>query len=616
MNPEPQTADLNDLIAELTALRTAMLAAESSMAPLIARLHPSYRPSATNLVHYMAVRQRDIRPLQDRLSALGLSSLGRAEANIQANVEAVLQTLHRLAGSGDSAWPATADGYRRGKLLLGRHTEDLLGSRPAGRSVRIMVTMPTEAATQPEVIEDLMRNGMDCLRINCAHDGPEVWALMVTHLRRAERALGKKCRVLMDLGGPKLRTGPLAPGPEVVRWKPQRDALGRVKEPARIWLYPAGSPIPVPVSAAAAIPVPSQWLAQSKKDDVITLRDTRDRFRRLTITEEAGDCRWAEADRTAYVQTGTRLELHPRAASHLPPPAASVQPLPPQEQCIRLKKGDRLLLTRSLEPGRPALHDAQGGLLTPARIGCTLPDVFKDVRPGERVFLDDGKIGGIARSATPDLLDIEITHARPTGERLRADKGINFPDSRLTLPALTPKDVRDLEHVIELADMVGFSFVRSSADVGELESHLDRLGGKGMGIVLKIETREAFERIPELLLASMLSPGDGVMIARGDLAIECGYERLAEVQEEILCICEAAHVPVIWATQVLETMAKQGAPSRAEVTDAAMANRAECVMLNKGPHVIEAVRALDGILRRMETRQSKKRALMGPLGVV
>jgi pyruvate kinase len=112
----------------------------------------------------------------------------------------------------------------------------------------------------------------------------------------------------------------------------------------------------------------------------------------------------------------------------------------------------------------------------------------------------------------------------------------------------------------------------------------------------------------------MLSPSDGVMIARGDLAVECGYERLAEVQEEILCICEAAHVPVLWATQVLENMAKMGSPSRAEVTDAAMANRAECVMLNKGPHVVEAVRALDDILRRMEARQSKKTLTDGPVG--
>jgi pyruvate kinase len=105
----------------------------------------------------------------------------------------------------------------------------------------------------------------------------------------------------------------------------------------------------------------------------------------------------------------------------------------------------------------------------------------------------------------------------------------------------------------------------------------------------------------------------GVMIARGDLAVECGYERLAELQEEILWICEAAHVPVVWATQVLEQLAKEGMPSRAEITDAAMGVRAECVMLNKGPHIVQAVAALDDILHRMEAHQNKKRSMLRQL---
>ncbi len=124
--------------------------------------------------------------------------------------------------------------------------------------------------------------------------------------------------------------------------------------------------------------------------------------------------------------------------------------------------------------------------------------------------------------------------------------------------------------------------------------------------MLKIETRRGFENLPDMLLAAMRAPKCGVMIARGDLAVECGFERLAEVQEEILWVCEAAHVPVIWATQVLETLSQDGMPSRAEITDAAMAHRAECVMLNKGPHVVSAVRVLDDILRRMQAHQSEE----------
>jgi pyruvate kinase len=146
-----------------------------------------------------------------------------------------------------------------------------------------------------------------------------------------------------------------------------------------------------------------------------------------------------------------------------------------------------------------------------------------------------------------------------------------------------------------------------------LQEQMSQLNHRQPAIVLKIETRGGFDNLPTMLLTTMRGPSCGVMIARGDLAVECGFERLAEVQEEILWICEAAHVPVIWATQVLETLAKEGMPSRAEITDAAMGHRAECVMLNKGPHVLAAVRVLDDILRRMQAHQTKKRAMLREL---
>jgi pyruvate kinase len=103
------------------------------------------------------------------------------------------------------------------------------------------------------------------------------------------------------------------------------------------------------------------------------------------------------------------------------------------------------------------------------------------------------------------------------------------------------------------------------------------------------------------------------MIARGDLAVECGYERLAELHEEILWLCEAGHLPVVWTTQVLDQLAKTGNPSRAEVSDAAMSERAECAMLNKGPYINDAVAALDNILRRMSEHHYKKSALLRSL---
>ena len=154
-----------------------------------------------------------------------------------------------------------------------------------------------------------------------------------------------------------------------------------------------------------------------------------------------------------------------------------------------------------------------------------------------------------------------------------------------------------------------------AGDVRDLHRALAERGAGRAGVVLEVESRKGFENLPHILLEALRRPPVAVMIARGDLAVEVGYERLAEVQEEILWLCESAHVPTIWATQVLDQLARTGIPSRAEVTDAAMGVGAECVMLNKGPFIERAVETLDDILRRMEQHHYEKRSLFRSLRV-
>jgi pyruvate kinase len=199
--------------------------------------------------------------------------------------------------------------------------------------------------------------------------------------------------------------------------------------------------------------------------------------------------------------------------------------------------------------------------------------------------------------------------------KLKPGKGLNFPDTELGIPSLTPKDLEDLDFIARHADMVGLSFVRSPSDVERLQAELAARGAAQLGIVLKIETTPAFARFPRLLLTAMRSEQVGVMLARGDMAVEMGFMRLAEVQEELLWLCEAGLVPAIWATQVLESLNKTGVPTRGEVTDAAMSSRAECVMLNQGENIVATVAFVVDVLRRMHEHQDKKRALMRSLGV-
>ena len=269
-----------------------------------------------------------------------------------------------------------------------------------------------------------------------------------------------------------------------------------------------------------------------------------------------------------------------------------------------MQRGDHVILTRSLAAAVPTPGE------TTHSIGCSLPEPFRYAQPGERVWLDDGKIGGIIERVDDDGIRLTVTDVRPRGAKLKAGKGINLPDTDLHLSAVTAKDLEDLAFVARHADVVNLSFVRHPQDVDQLQDQLRCLDASDIGIVLKIENSTAFMNLPELLLTALRSPSVGVMIARGDLAVEVGFERMAEVQEEILWACEAAHVPVIWATQVLDTLASKGQPSRAEVTDAAMAVRAECVMLNKGPYITEAITALASILTRMQHHQDKKRSLL------
>ena len=596
------------LIDDLSALRTALLAREAALAPTLAGIDPSYLPSARNLVHYLELRRVDLRPLQERLARLGISSLGRAESHVLANLGKALGILHRLAGLDWSGHghdePA---GINSSKSLLERHTQALLGAPPPGRRVRIMVTLPTEAAGDYGLVKKLVAAGMDVARINCAHDGPVQWRAMTALVRRAAHAADRPVRILMDLGGPKLRTDSLPPGPTVLKLRPKRDDVGRVIEPARIGLRADASAPPIDGATAQAM-ADAGWLAGLRVRDVIRLTDARGARRKLVVERREPQGALLKCERTVYLVPKSELERPRRGQG---PVACRPGGLPRRPGSLLLGRGDVLRLMRSEDV---AMAGARSRTRRRSQaIGCTLPAVFAQVRKGERVWFDDGRIGGVVRAAAADWMEVEITDAREGGEKLAEDKGINLPDSELKLPALTEQDLADLEVAASCADMVGLSFVQSTSDIDQLRSRLQQLGARDLGVVLKIETRRAFDNLPALLLAAMKDRAVGVMIARGDLAVECGYERLAEVQEEILWACEAAHMSVIWATQVLESLARTGRPSRSEITDAAMAERAECVMLNKGPFILDAMRTLDDILRRMQAHQSKKRPLLRAL---
>jgi pyruvate kinase len=283
---------------------------------------------------------------------------------------------------------------------------------------------------------------------------------------------------------------------------------------------------------------------------------------------------------------------------------------------IRVRRGDTIVLTGGTDPVEPPPVGEE------IRLGCALPEVVDALGVGDRVLFDDGEIAAdvceVSAAVGPDGAEepwarLEVVRCREGGRWLGSEKGINVPGLVVDTPALTDEDRAHLRFAARHADVVAVSFVRTPRDVADAVEAVRAAGdetSRELGLLLKIETRQAYRALPALLLEGMRHPRVGVMIARGDLAVEMGFESLSEIPRNITLLCQAARVPVVLATQVLESLAKTGLPSRAEISDAGSAQRAECVMLNKGPYVAEAIETLDTIHARMGKVQRKALPLL------
>jgi len=472
-------AALCKLDAEIAA---AAAQAMDSWGPGIHR--DEFRASAANMAAYLALRQADLRGFQHPLAALGLSSLGWAEGHVRASLAAVIAALGRITGGGAAEFPP-AEAFRAPGALLDARRDALFGGTVGGPQTRILVTLPTEAAEEG-MLDRLVAAGADSVRINTAHDGPEVWAAMIARVRAAGQAAGRRVPVSMDLAGPKIRIASVA-----------------------------------------------------------------------------------------------RVEG------------------------VRLKIGERFAL--AVEAG--AAPDLPVAVLSHAELFAHMP-------VGQPVWINDGKLRArVVERPGEGCAVLTVTGARAKGEKLKPEKGVNLPGADLAIPALTDDDRAVLDFVAAHADIVSFSFVQTVEDVQALLAELHARCPEGAlpAVMLKIETPLAVRNLPQMIVAAGGQVPVAVMIARGDLAVEIGFERLSEMQEEILWLCEAAQVPVVWATQVLDGLLRDGQASRAETTDAAMGQRAECVMLNKGEYLAEAVAFLRSVLGRMDRHQDKKFAHLGPL---
>lgn len=601
-NMKLKTEKIKELIAQIETIIIAVQQEENEAEGLLSQIHPDYHKSARNLIHYNAFRKFDLRDIQKKLQNLGLTRLAKAEGHLMSSLLKTRFILYSLIGELPAENLKAGLSIKNGKRLLTNHTKELLGNRSKGRRVRIMVTLPTQAAYDYQMVHNMVLNGMNCARINCAHDNPAIWEQIIQNVKTASETLKRKVKITMDLAGPKIRTGSIIPGPKVRKFSPKRNESGVVVNPALLVLVPELKD----TSEPNALPVGLGWLQKLELGDKFTLKDTRGKQRKLKVVKVGEQQVLLHCNKTSYISTGTILKCRNREI-----PDGVIGELPAIEQSILLMTNDILTITKGDTFGYPAKFDEEGNLIEPASISCQLPEVFDRIKKGETILFDDGKIEGRAENVYPDRIDLRIVRANENGSKLKAEKGMNFPTTYLGISGLTEKDKIDLKFVVEHADVVNFSFVNSKKDVEELLTELEKLNAiDKLSIILKIETRFAFDNLFEILLSAMKVKYIGVMIARGDLAVETGWDAIGKVQEEILTLCGAAHVPVVWATQVLESFAKKGLPSRAEITDATASLKAECVMLNKGPYINDVLLLLNKILSHMEQFHEKNEKML------
>ncbi|MEK6699204.1 MAG: pyruvate kinase [Nitrospirota bacterium] len=257
-----------------------------------------------------------------------------------------------------------------------------------------------------------------------------------------------------------------------------------------------------------------------------------------------------------------------------------------QNDGVTLKRGDAIAVTTQKAVG------------TSRKISITYSRLAKDLGPGGRILLDDGRLELKVLRRAGNGLVCTVTR----GGVLRSRKGVNLPGARLVIPSLTQKDKEDIifgmEHGV---DYVALSFVRTADDIRHARRFLHALGGDAP-IIAKIEKPEAIEN-----LDAIISAADGVMVARGDLGVEMSPEQVPLLQKKIIHACNRAEKPVITATQMLESMIENPQPTRAEASDVANAilDGTDCVMLSgetaMGKYPVQAVAVMARIAEQAET---------------
>jgi len=337
--------------------------------------------SVVNLAQYLALREIDLRPLQEELAEAGLSSLGRAEPHVYANLENIMNMLCQALQSAvniktNFCYPKFKEGFD----ILDRNANKVLGMYQHKRIARVMVTLPTDAATDYRMVYDLVKEGMDIARINCAHDDIFIWRKIIENIRKASAELKSTCRILMDLAGHKIRTGPILSGPQLPIIKIKKDInkgnLNAIK--FKIISDESSKDTDAGKSNNAFIfPVPKAVYTNLANNDRFSFIDARKKQRYIKISislspyHVTGLC-----NKSIHLTSGTKITWQRHSNNvyrdlHI----FSFVKLNPIYDNIHLHIGDNLFLHKFPTTNFAEKYPDSNELHTAAHISCTVPEV-------------------------------------------------------------------------------------------------------------------------------------------------------------------------------------------------------------------------------------------------
>ncbi|MDP3587905.1 MAG: pyruvate kinase [Sulfuricurvum sp.] len=598
---------MESALGDIEILRKYLLAARDEVNSEYPRSQ-----SLLNLNQYMLLRKKDQTQLQEKLFSLSLSSLGRSFAHVAASVDSLYDQLSSSLGREQISPELMAEFHHlsitEAITIASKNSKAIFGGKASSKLshqiTTVMVTLPSNAAENNGLlIHQLAEAGVSVFRINTAHDSIQVWQAMADVIISINENLqpSEKIKIFVDLAGPKIRTGKISEVEIPLE-------IGSNKQEKEIFIYHGDTATKVECTdevtmekISAQIAVDGKFFKKLRLNKSIKIVDVNQKKAIISLSHIDETYARGIINKKVFIDKKTKL----RCDGH----EGKVYNIQNQKDPIRLFIGDLLIITGNEIEGKSAQLDENKNLI-PALISCTVKGIIRTIQAGEKVFIDDGKIGLSVIENQGDAILCRVDISKAGGTLLKEEKGINFPDTNIQISALTEVDNANALAVLDFADSLSLSFCQSSADIHDLQMLLAKNNRTDVGIIAKIETRQAITNTPEIIKQLLTWEKSGVMIARGDLAIEVGFENMAYIQEALLDICDAAHLPVIWATQVLESKMKNNLPSRAEVTDAAMAGRAECVMLNKGAFAIDTIDVLKRILHDMHTVSKKNRQLL------